>query len=224
MRQSNIYFCVYDLKKIRNTWGITITDMADKLFCSTRTVDRIESLNGTSNRKTAELISGVYSYHLEDLFIDVDGRLFNASFNPPQSGQVVEGMKYYMVRAWRTSLAGAHIYGKTMWIDNYCNNNEIRKLQPINIAEAIAQMDNDYLTVNTKDEWMNWLMHAKIGKEQIMIISEECIQRCLSYLLDEYVVAQSALTKFGLQDVVLLGDYKNRTDVFSINNSGGRNV
>lgn len=50
-----------------------------------------------------------------------------------------------------------------------------------------------------------------------MILSEEAAKNwMISYILKAYVIEPSALMETGIPDVVLLGDYTNRTSIRSL--------
>ena len=71
--------------------------------------------------------------------------------------------------------------------------------------------------INTEKDWERYFFHRQIGRTQKVILSEEAAQNwMLSYISEKYVVEPSALMETGIPDVVLLGDYTNRTSVRSL--------
>ena len=71
--------------------------------------------------------------------------------------------------------------------------------------------------INTEKDWERYLFHRQIGRTQKVILSKEAAKNgILSYILKAYVIEPSALMETGIPDVVLLGDYTNRTSVRSL--------
>lgn len=119
MKEMYVYYGSLALRDLRKAKGMTIEQLAALIPCSTRTVNRFEASNWTSNKQTALRLAEIFSISFEQLFIPVEQHFLEAleSIAPNVSfGHPIKGMTYYLLYIRRISWWSANIWGKTMWI------------------------------------------------------------------------------------------------------------
>jgi DNA-binding XRE family transcriptional regulator len=62
------YQCKTDLKFMRQMLNMSKVEVAEKVFCSIRTIERIEYENATANEETAKLLSDLYRLEFDEQF------------------------------------------------------------------------------------------------------------------------------------------------------------
>lgn len=222
MKKLNMLYGTTSLRRLRYLHGYTVQQMADMIPCSTRTVNRIEQDNRTSNEGIAEKIAKIFCIPFRQLFIKVEQHLLDELERVApevQCGKLLDGEIYYLVYMCRVSWREAQIWGKTMWIRNYDANHELRKLRRLGENAQIARYLKGVPVINCQDDWDGFFYRVWIGSCHELIVSEKCLQRCAPYVLDTYAVHRTILQKGELTDdgdVILLGQYKNRSGVFLV--------
>lgn len=81
MRQSIRYQCTIDLKKMRELYGMTRQEVAEKVWCDARTIVRAERENATINAELANKLAEIYQFDFSDNFFRVDKSLLDAVKN-----------------------------------------------------------------------------------------------------------------------------------------------
>ncbi len=220
MKEMTVYYCSLALKDLRKAKSMTVEQLADLIPCSTRTVNRFESCNWTSNLQTAQKVAEIFSIPFDRLFIPVDQHLLEAlklvipavPFGKPQNGTT-----YYSLYIRRISLWDANIWGRTKWIGPYDHAHELRILRKLSAQGVNILCRNNIPVINRQDEWDSFFYRSTIGYTYQVIISKECLEICLPYTLCPYAVPPYALhTSPALEDIILLGDYKNAPEIFSV--------
>ena len=83
--------------------------------------------------------------------------------------------------------------------------------------KGIETLWNEGVPVITSTaEWKGYFYHAKIGHMERIIASEDCLRECAPHILRYYAVKPEVLFNAGLPDLILLGDYPNVPEVFSV--------
>lgn len=204
----------------RRRWHLSVEQLAALIPCSTRTVNRFEASNWTSNKQTALRLAEIFSISFEQLFIPVEQHFLEAleSIAPNVSfGHPIEGMTYYLLYIWRISWWSANIWGKTMWIGPYDQTHELRKLHMLSEEGTMQLHTTGIPVIFFQKEWKSFFYRTTIGFTYKVIVSEDCLRTCAPYTLHHYAVHRRALYTNKLPpDVILLGDYKNVPDVFSV--------
>lgn len=176
MKQRITYYGSLDLKVLRHKRGWTVEQLADLVFCSPRTINRVEANNRTSNLELARKYADQFGYPFEQLFIIVDQRLLDllaaavpvVSLFAPLPKEI-----YYTLYFRRVSWFDANLWGKTKWIGMFDKKHELR-------------------------------------------ILHELREGCAPHALMSYAVEPGILLATGVPDVILLGDYDNVPEVFSL--------
>ena len=126
-------------------------------------------------------------------------------------------MTYYAIYVRRVSDIEANILGKTKWIQQDDDTHELRILHELSPAGTRYLFSAGIPVINTEKDWASYFFHRQIGRTQKVILSEEAAKNwMISYILKAYVIEPSALMETGIPDVVLLGDYTNRTSIRSL--------
>ena len=68
MRNRKRFQCKTDLKLWRQMSKLSKEEVAESIFCSTRTIERIEKENATPNEETAKRLSDLYKIKFGDQF------------------------------------------------------------------------------------------------------------------------------------------------------------
>lgn len=220
MADQFIFMCTNDLNKLRKSYGWTIDALSERAHISPRTLNRIEYANGTRNESMARKLAEAFGKPFEDFFIRVSKymlRCLESAFPPLSEWNLIPDMTYYMLYVRRVSDMEANIWGKTKWIQQYDETHELRILRELSPAGARYLCSTGMPVINTEKDWERYFFHRQIGRTQKVILSEEAAKNwMLSYISEKYVVEPSALMETGIPDVVLLGDYTNRTSVRSL--------
>ena len=220
MADRKIFMCTNDLSQLRKSYKWTIDALSERAHISPRTLNRIEYANGTRNESMARKLAEVFERPFEDYFIRVSEYILRCLQNtvPPLSDwSLIPDMTYYALYVRRVSDMDANIWGKTKWIQQYDETHGLRILRELSPAGARYLCSTGMPVINTEKDWERYLFHRQIGRTQKVILSEEAAKNwMLSYILKAYVIEPSALMETGIPDVVLLGDYTNRTSVRSL--------
>jgi len=222
MKELNMFYGAASLRQLRQLCGYTIQQEADMIPCSTRTIDRIEQDNRTSNKATAEKLAEIFRIPFGELFIEAEQHFLDAlkSIAPKaRCNELLDEMTYYLLYVCRASWWEARIWGKTMWIGQYDVHHELRKLRPLGDNRAVVRYLQGVPIINSKDDWDAFLYRAVIGNCHKLIGSEKCLQSCAPYALGTYAVHRETLQEremTGEPDVILLGQYKNRPGIFPV--------
>nr|WP_325254475.1 helix-turn-helix transcriptional regulator [uncultured Oscillibacter sp.] len=220
MKKLQVYYGSLALKDLRKAKGMTVAQLAALIPCSERTVNRFEASNWTSNPQIAQRLAEVFSIPFQQLFIPTDQHFLEcvASTIPTVSfGAPLEGLTYYLLYVRRISWLDANIWGKTMWIGNYDQFHELRKLHMLS-GDGIATLyAAGILAISSEKEWNSFFYRATIGHTYKVVVAEDCLRTCAPYALYQYAVHRRALYSDKLPwDYILLGDYTNLPDVFSV--------
>lgn len=219
MQKKNIYMCTMDLKQLRKGNGWSVADLSERTYISSRTINRIESANGTRNEAMAMQISRAFSRPFEQLFTKADESMLEAlrDYVPPlMDTSPVPDTCYYQLYVRRVSDIDANIWGRTEWVGQYDPDHELRVLSKLSEAGVNWFYRRGNPVITTEDDWKSFLFHTQIGRTQSVLVSEQAARGwMLAYILEEYIVAPYALMEVGLPDVILLGDYPNRSSVRS---------
>lgn len=220
MADRYIFMCTNDLNKLRKFYGWTIDAVSERAHISPRTLNRIEYANGTRNESMARKLAEVFERPFEDFFIRVSEYMLWCLKNtvPPLSDcNLIPDMTYYAIYVRRVSDIEANILGKTKWIQQYDDTHELRILHELSPAGTRYLFSAGIPVINTEKDWASYFFHRQIGRTQKVILSEEAAKNwMISYILKAYVIEPSALMETGIPDVVLLGDYTNRTSIRSL--------
>ena len=220
MKKMYVYYGSLALKALRKARKMTVEQLASLIPCSERTVNRFEASNWTSNKQTAEKLAEIFAIPFAQLFILEEQHLLealetiapNIPLGPPM-GETT----YYLLSIRRISWWDANIWGKTMWIGFYDQFHELRKLHMLSKEGVINLHATGIPVISSEKEWESFFYHAAIGFTYKVIVSEDCLHTCAPYTLYHYAVHRRALHSDKLPpDVILLGDYKNVPDVFSV--------
>lgn len=220
MKQKMTYCGLIDLRKLRLAKKLTIEQLASLTFCSSRTINRIEAENRTSNYEIAKMISQSFCYEIDKLFVKVDKVMLDAfarHFSFSLKSNVVPQTRYFLLYVQRISALDANIWGKTMWIREYNVKYELRALRELSKTAIDYYKNKDLVMIlNKDDEWLDFLFQCTIGRIQEVIVSEPFAQKCIPYILKYYAVNPKILHRYSTPDIVLLGNYKGEKDVFSV--------
>lgn len=220
MKTKKVYMALTDLKELRKQYGWSSEFVAEKIFCSSRTLNRLEAENGTSNYDIAQNIAELFDAPFEMLFATIDKSILEyLEKSRPifKSESIEENQKYYFLYICRNALFGAWICGKTAWIKDYDVQYEIRTLHNICPERVIMQYNYRIPVINSKENWDNFFFSLTIGNEVCVIVSESCIRESIPYALCKYVVSKEFLkktTKAGRPDVIPLSKYRSNNDIF----------
>lgn len=220
MKKLYVFYGATNLRRLRRLDGYTVQQIANMIPCSTRTVNRIEKDNRTSNEDIAREIAKIFGIPFGRLFIKAEQHFLEAleRIAPEvQCGKLQDGENYYLVHMCRVSWREAQIWGKTMGVGDYDTNHELRKLRPLGEKVDIAKYLKGVPIINCEDDWDGFFCRAWIGSHQELIISQKCLQSCAPYALETYAVHRKILQEGQITsdgDVILLGQYKNRPGVF----------
>lgn len=219
MKKKIRYFGRVDLKTLRRSRHWTAERLAELTYCSTRTIFRIEQENGTGNEVMAKNIAEAYGYTRDRLFLQEDQvwlELLSEHVPRLPPGVPLPGVKYYLLHVCRNSLSFADIWGKTQWTGYYRERYERRVLHELSGAGVEWFAGQGAPVLNTAEEWDSFFYHAIIGRGRDVVISEACMRARVPCAAWEYAVEPRALYTCYGPDVILLGSYKGRTDVFPI--------
>lgn len=220
MKKMYVYYGSLALKDIRKSKGMTVEQLAALIPCSTRTVNRFESSNWTSSKQTAQRLSEIFFIPFDQLFIPTEQHFLEAleSISPDVSfGNPLRGTTYYLLYIRRISWWNANIWGKTLWIRNYDQFHELRKLHELSDSGAIGLHNAGIPTITTTEEWKSFFFRTTIGYTYKVIVSQDCLCCFAPYALRQYAVHRRVLHSDKLPpDIILLGDYANAPDVFSV--------
>lgn len=106
------YYGAIDLKLLRKNQGLTVDQLADRVYCSPRTINRLEVSNRTSNRDLAEKLATVFSYPFDQLFIPINQRFLESiasHFPPIPLSAPLPGKTYYLLYFRRVSWWDANL-------------------------------------------------------------------------------------------------------------------
>lgn len=219
MKQHIVYYGTLDLKSLRKKYGLTVEELADLIYCSSRTINRIEACNQTSNIEIARKYADKFGYSLENLFVAVDQHFLErlASVTPfvPLGAPLAETV-YYLLYFRRISWWDANMWGKTKWVGIYDDEHELRALHELEECAAQKLGNQGIPAINTQAEWNSFFYRSVIGRTQRILVSEACLKRCAPRTLAYYAVEPQILFATGQPDVILLGDYTNVPEVFSV--------
>lgn len=219
MAQKIQYYGSLDLNYLSRQRKLSVDRLAELAYCTPRTINRVEASNRTGNPELARKIAEALDYDFQQLFIPVDQDLIDriAAICPiTNDAAPVEGMRYYQLYVRRISWWDANLWGKTRWEGPYSETHELRSLRPLSDSGVTRLYQSGIRIINTEEEWNSFFYHATIGLMEMIIISGEAARRCVSRVLSRYAVAPEALMMSGIPDVILLGDYENTPDVFSV--------
>lgn len=219
MKQRITYYGSLDLKDLRHKRGWTVEQLADLVFCSPRTINRVEANNRTSNLELARKYADQFGYPFEQLFIIVDQRLLDllaaavpiVSLFAPLPKEI-----YYTLYFRRVSWFDANLWGKTKWIGMFDKKHELRILHELREGCAQELWDKGLPVISTREEWESYFYHAVIGHTEKIVVSETALKCCAPHALLSYAVEPGILLATGVPDVILLGDYANVPEVFSL--------
>ncbi len=220
MKNMYVYYGSLALKDLRKAKRMTIEQLAALIPCSTRTVNRFEASNWTSNKQTAEKLAEIFSIPFQQLFLSVEQHLIEdlQSIAPAVTfGRPLPETTYYLLHVRRISWFDANIWGKTIWIEDYNRTHELRRLCELTDSAPMVLYNAGVTVITTEEEWKSFLLRATIGCTYKIIASKDCLRVCAPRTLYKYAVHRRALYTDKLSpDVILLGDYKNVPDVFSV--------
>lgn len=225
MKELHVFYGAASLRQLRQLHGYTVQQEANMIPCSTRTINRIEEDNRTSNKAIAKKLAEIFHIPFWALFIKAEQHFLDTleSIAPePRHDGLLGGTKYYLLYVCRASWWETRIWGKTMWIGHYDMNYELRKLHPLNNNAEVARYLQGLLVINTKDDWDGFFYRAKIGNCHQLIVSEKCLQSRAPYVLGTYAVHRKILRETvmtGETDVILLGQYRYRPGVFGVDSA-----
>lgn len=219
MKKRISYYGALDLKYLRHKRGWTVEQLADLVFCSSRTINRVEAGNRTSNFELARKYADQFGYPFEQLFIIVDQRLLDllaatvpiVSLFAPLPKEI-----YYTLYFRRVSWFDANLWGKTKWIGTFDKKHELRILHELREGYAQELWESGMPVISTKEEWESYFYHAVIGHMEKIVASKTALKCCAPRALMSYAVEPGILFVTGVPDVILLGDYANVPEVFSL--------
>lgn len=223
MNKMPVYYGSLALKCLRKARKMTVERLAALIPCSERTVNRFEASNWTSNKQTAERLAEIFSIPFDQLFIPVDQHFLDAlkSVAPPISfGKPIRGETYYLLYVRRISWMDANIWGKTLWIGSYDQFHELRRLRSLHGDDVVSLNAAGIPVITTQKGWEGFFYRTTIGWTYKVIVSEECLRTCVPRTLYQYAVHRRALYTDKLPfDVILLGNYEDVPEIFSVSRS-----
>lgn len=181
MKKQIFYYGAQDLKRLRHKRGWTVEQLADLVFCSPRTINRIEACNRTSNIALAQKYADQFGYPFEQLFIAADQRLLDclAAAVPMVSlCAPVANAVYYILYFRRISWFDANLWGKTKWIGMFDREHELRILHELREGCAQELWEEGLPVISTKEEWESYFYHAVIGHTERIVVSEAALKCC----------------------------------------------
>ena len=207
------YQCRTDLKKVRECMGLTKEEVAKIVGYSVRSLERMERENAATNKETAMRLAEIYHLNYGEHFYETDEKLedvrkkncakYKVEFTP-----VDYQKEYYCIYIRKIDLMHDCIFGKGMWVKDYGRDKEVRVLHSIMI-EKFMEHQPRVKVINTKEQWMYWYNSLIIGKLYQVVVSEECMRRCLSTCMQETVIRKDELFRFdGVGDMMFLGNKK----------------
>lgn len=207
------YQCRTDLKKVRECMGLTKEEVAKIVGYSVRSLERMERENATTNKETAMRLAEIYHLNYGEHFYKKDEKLEDVykeiwakceeEFTPADYQK-----EYYCIYIRKTDLMHDCVFGKGMWVKDCGRDKEVRVLQPI-MTEKFMEYQPRVKVINTKEQWMYWYGNLTIGKLYQVVVSEECMRRCLSTCMQETVVRENELFQFdGVGDMMFWGTKK----------------
>lgn len=211
-RCRNRYQCRINLKMLRKSFGITQQEIADRLYYSVRTVERFEKENATTNEETAKVLAEIYGINFKEDFVCVDQsyiderkKLWSLYSGICKSNQRILDDEYYFIYVYKVDFNQKCVMGKGMWLREYTQNKEVRVLRPAN-ASFFSKKFPDAIIINSKMEWQYLYEAMTIGKMYRILISKECIQKCLPECLEKTIVRKDNLYWIdGYSDIMFWG-------------------
>lgn len=211
MRAEKRFQCRTDLKEVRHYFKLSKETVAEKIFCSVRTLERIEKENATSNEETAIRLCELYDLDYEQYFYfhnNADRYLQELLLKVGESfpdHTIKAEYQYYCIYIRRISNTEDVVFGKGMYVRDFGKNKEVRKISKINI-EVLMQYFPDTIIINEPSEWFHWYMTRTIGKINRVAVSEKCMRKWLSGCFEEVVVKKEELLQWeGFDDMICLG-------------------
>lgn len=211
MKRVKIYQCRTDLKRLRELLNMTKIEVANRVFCSQRTLERIEFENATPNKETAKMLAKLYNLEFDAQFYEnnPDFEIFIKKYymeaNTNRVNKIIGGRIYYCIYIKKTELLKDSVWGRGVWVKNYNKNKEVRVLREINVEYFLANSNNVPI-INEGKEWFPWYGSLTIGKVHKVIVSHECMEESLRNCLDEVIVKRENLFYWeGSPDMMLLG-------------------
>lgn len=201
MKTITRYQCKTDLKFIRQMLNLSKVEVAEKVFCSIRTIERIEYENATANEETAKLMSDLYRLDFDEQFYVVDKNLDDfvkrglTDSYKPRDYKVNYNTTFYCLYVRKITHFQDCIFGKGKWVREYNRNKEVRTLHEINIKK-FTELNPDIPVINESAEWYHWYYGLIVGKLYKVAVSHECMKVCLNYCLDEVIIRKDEMYYF----------------------------
>lgn len=198
-----------DLKLLREMFGLSKEEVADTIYYSIRTLERMEKENAVTTESTARRLCDLYDIKYEESFFkynkNTEVTKCLAQCGKPVKNLVEETEEYYLLYVRKTSIVKSCIAGKVMWVGFTDDHKEIRVLRSINIS-ALLENKPKILIINNYDEWEFWYLNLIIGKLYQVIVSKKCMERCLKYCLRNIIVSERELMTYDeTTDIAFLG-------------------
>lgn len=193
MKEKIRYQCRIDLKLRREILNITKDEIAEKVFSSVRTIERIECKNATTNEETAKLISNFYNLKFHEHFYVLDNNLDEffkkelAGSYKPGNNKVNYDSTYHCLYIRKISHFEDCIFGKGVWVRDHNKNKEVRTLAKLDM-KVFTKSDPAIPIINEHDEWRNWYHGLTIGKIYKAAVSIDCMKVCLKDCLNEVII------------------------------------
>lgn len=206
------YQCRTDLKRLRNSYGMTREQLADMVNYGTQTIVRVERENATTNVGLARKLAKIYQLNFNEKFFMVDKRLLDdiRKTGKPlmkvrdRKNDIVD-TKYYYLYICKTNFNRDFVLGKSVWISEYDRNKEVRRLLSLS-GDTIVKYFGEEEFCLTPEEWLPWYMGLTIGKLHKVIVSQPVMKCYLSSCLDETIVRKDELYWIdGFTDIMVCG-------------------
>ncbi len=201
MKEIIRYQCKTDLKLMRKMLNMSKIEVAEKVFCSIRTIERIEFENATTNEKTAKILSDLYAFEFDEQFYVINKRWEDfikkgmAEFYKPGDYKVNYSSIFYCLYVRKTSSFQRCILGKGRWVKEYNRNKEVRILHEIDI-KTFTELNPDIPVINESAQWYHWYYGLTVGKLYKVAVSRECMKVCLRNCLEEVVIRKDGMFYF----------------------------
>lgn len=205
------YQCKTDLKLMRQKLNMSKEEVAEKVFCSIRSLERIEYENAITNKETAKLLSDLYGFEFNEQFYAVD-----KGANDFIKEGLIDSYKsrdykksnnkiFYCLYVRKINYFESCILGKGKWVKEYNRNKEVRILHEIDIKPFI-QLNPDIPVISESNAWYQWYYGLTIGKLYKVAVSRECMEECLSNCLDEVIIRKDEMYYFdNTSDIMFWG-------------------
>lgn len=211
MRNRKRFQCKTDLKLWRQMSKLSKEEVAESIFCSTRTIERIEKENATPNEETAKRLSDLYKIKFGDQFYVINKdeeewlkKELSCSYRC-SDGKVIDDNIYYLLYVRKVGMFRDCVFSKGKWVRDFNRNKEVRRLHEIKIKEFLLYHPKIPI-LNKKEEWYYWYFNLIVGKVYKVIVSRECMSQCLSGCLKEVVISKDGMFCWeGVSDMMYWG-------------------